>query len=109
MTAWLLRWLLMAVAFWITSKVVPGIRIRSFGSAVAVAAVYGILNALLGKALWFLTLPLAVISLGLVVNAMLLWITDKLVEEFEIDGLFPLFMGGAVLGLVNWGLKSIVF
>ncbi len=107
MTAWLLRWLLMAVAFWITSKVVPGIRIRSFGSAVAVAAVYGILNALLGKALWFLTLPLAVISLGLVVNAMLLWITDKLVDEFEIDGIVPLVMGSVVLGVVHWALRLI--
>jgi len=107
MTAWLLRWFLMAVAFWITSKVVPGIRIRSFGAAVAVAAVYGILNALLGKVLWFLTFPLAVISLGLVVNALLLWVTDKLVDEFDIDGLGALVMGSVVLGVVHWALRFI--
>ena len=41
MLAWLIRWLLMAVAVWITAKVVPGIKIRSFGVAIATAAVYG--------------------------------------------------------------------
>ena len=109
MLAWLIRWLLMAVAVWITAQVVPGIKIRSFGVAIATAAVYGILNMLLGKVLWFLTFPLAVITLGVVVNAILLWITDKLVEEFEVDGVLPLFMGAAVLGVVNWGLRHIVF
>ncbi len=109
MTAWLVRWLIMAAAVWITAQVVPGIKIRSFGVAIATAAVYGVLNALLGKVIWVLTFPMAILTLGILVNAILLWITDKLVEEFEIDGLFPLFMGGAVLGLVNWGLKSIVF
>lgn len=109
MIAWFLRWLIMSAAVWITAQVVPGIKIRSFGVALATAAVYGILNALLGKVIWVLTFPLAILTLGVVVNAALLWITDKLVDDFEIDGVVPLFMGAVVLGLVNWGLKIIVF
>jgi len=102
------RWLLMSIAVWITAKVVPGIRIKSVGSAVVVAAVYGILNTLLGRVLWFLTFPLAVITLGVAVNAVLLWITDKLVDELEIDGVVPLFLGAGVMGVVNWLLRAIV-
>ena len=109
MIAWLVRWLIMAAAVWITAQVVPGIKIRSFGVAIATAAVYGILNALLGKLIWVLTFPMAILTLGVIVNAALLWITDKLVDDFEIDGFIPLFMGAAVLGLVNWGLKVVVF
>lgn len=99
----------MAAAVWITAKVVPGIKVRTFGVAVATAAVYGILNALLGKLIWVLTFPVAILTLGVIVNAALLWITDKLIDDFEVDGVLPLFMGGAVLGVVNWGLKAVVF
>lgn len=108
MTVWLLRWLVMSIAVWITATVVPGIRLRSFGSAIVVAALYGVLNAVLGGVLWFLTFPAAVITLGVAVNAILLWITDKLVDEFEVQGIVPLFAGAACLGVVNWLLRLIV-
>jgi putative membrane protein len=105
----LLSWLIMSVAVWVTATVVPGIKVRSFGAAVVVAAVYGVLNVFLGRLLFFLTFPLAVITLGVIVNAILLWITDKLLDEFEIDGIVPLTIGAVVLGVTNWGLRAIFF
>ena len=104
----LLRWLIMSVAVWLTAMVVPGVKLRSFGVAIVVAAVYGVLNTLLGGIVWFLTFPLALLSFGIVVNAILLWITDKLLDDFEIQGVVPLVMAAIVLGVVNWGLGALI-
>ena len=105
MTALLLKWLAMSLAVWLVATFVPGIRLRSFVTAIAVAAIYGVLNVLLGQILWFLTFPLALLTFGVVVNALLLWITDKLLDDIEIQGIVPLFVGAAGLGLLNWLLK----
>ena len=70
--------LVMAAAVYLTAAIVPGIKLRSAGAAVSVALVYGVLNFFLGKALFMLTLPLAIITLGAVVNAILLFLTGKL-------------------------------
>ena len=68
----------------------PGVRLKSYGTAVIVALVYGLLS-------YFLTWPLGLIAFipmvltlglfGLVINAFLLWLTDKLIDDFEIDSL----------------------
>jgi len=105
MTVLLLKWLAMSVAVWLVATFLPGFRLRSFVTAIIVAAVYGVLNVLLGKVLFFLTFPLALLTFGVVVNAILLWVTDKLLDDFEIQGIVPLFVGAAALGLLNWLLK----
>ena len=70
------------------ASVLPGVRLKSFRSAFSVALVYGLLNYFL---FWLLALiafiPMLVTFglFGLVINAVLLWLTDKLIEDFEID------------------------
>jgi len=72
----------------VVSKILPKIHIKSFFSAIIVAVVYGIINFFIGWLLTLISLPLIIITLGLfhfVVNAILLWITDKLIEDFKIE------------------------
>jgi putative membrane protein len=99
----LLSWLVLTVAFWITAAILPGFHLKSFGSTFLVAALFGVLNALLGWVLWTVfavgTLGLA-LALGFVtrtiVNAILLTITDKISDTLEIDS-FGWALGGAAL------------
>ncbi|WP_341503170.1 phage holin family protein [Gallaecimonas sp. GXIMD4217] len=80
-------WFWLSLSVFVVARLLPGIHLKSFWTAVVVAAVYGIVNFVLYKALVFLALPLVVLSLGLfllIINAFLLWLTDKLVDDFAI-------------------------
>ncbi len=104
--------LLGGVAFLIVARVVPGFHLRGgFGSAIIVAVVYGLLKGLLQGVLMFVTLPFVLLTLGLfiiVINAFLLWLTDKLVERVEIKSFGALFLGTILLSLIDWGFRLIV-
>jgi putative membrane protein len=112
----LIAWLLSAAAFLGVSKLLPGFRIGSFGTALVVSAVYSILyvvlHFILFKVLWILTIPLVILTLGLiffVVNAVILWLTNKLVEDFAIDSTATLLMAAVLLTIVNWIIRLVLF
>src|SRR5262249_49508018 len=45
---WVLHWAILSLAFWITSKIVPGFRVAGLWDAVLVAAIFGIVDMLFG-------------------------------------------------------------
>lgn len=99
----LLSWLVLSVAVWVTAMVLPGFHVRSFGSAIVVAAIFGVLNFLLG---WLLFAIFTVATLGLawlfafitrwIINALLLKLTDSLTTQLRIDG-FKWALAGALM------------
>ena len=99
----LLSWAILAFAVWLTAVVLPGFHIKGFGSAVLVAALFGVLNFLLGW-IFFAVLTIATLGLALlfafvtrwVVNAIILVITDKLTDHLTIDS-FGWALGGALM------------
>jgi putative membrane protein len=90
------------------ARIFPSVRVKSFGSAVVVAIVFSVLNVLLG---WLIEVALiipAVLTLGilflfmhLIVNTVLLWLTDKLIGSFEIGTTGALLGSAALITLVN--------
>ncbi len=93
MTHLLLSWLVLSVAVWLTAMILPGFEVKGFGGAVRIAAVFGILNWAIGS-LIFGVLVVATLSLAyflafitrVVVNAILLKITDALSDSISIRG-----------------------
>ena len=108
-------WVLSAVAFLGVSKVLPGFYIRSFGTALIVSAVYSLLYLVLYaifNTLWILTTPLVILTLGLiyfVVNAVILWLTDKLVEDFQITNTVTLLIAAVLLTIMNAIIRFVLF
>ena len=90
------------------ARFLPGVHIRGAGSALAVAIVFSLLNFFLG---WLVKVALfvpAILTLGLLflifpflVNTVLLWLTDKVMSAFKIDGFGTLLISAAVITLVN--------
>jgi len=79
--------LLLSIAIFAVSRFSPGIRCKNYGTAIAVAVVYSIINFIFGWLLVLLTLPVIILTLGLfmfVINAALLYVTDKLIKDFQI-------------------------
>jgi putative membrane protein len=96
----IIRWLVSALALWLTSALVPGIEVRSGGALLAAAAMIGILNAFVRPVIVLLTLPLTVLTLGLfvlVINAAMLKIASDLVPGFIVRGWFAAFAGWLLL------------
>ena len=88
----------------IVAYLMPSVHIRGFGSAVGVAVVYGLLKFFLYKILVFLSLPFVIVTLGLflvVINAGLLWTTDKLIDGFRIDGLFSTLIASVFISILD--------
>jgi putative membrane protein len=87
----LVSWVLLSVAVWLTALILPGFRVRGFGGALVVAAIFGLLNLVLG---WFFFFIIGVGTLGLgfllsfitrwIVDAILLKITDWITDRLEI-------------------------
>jgi putative membrane protein len=113
----ILSWLILSLAVWVTSAVLPGFHVKSPTSALLVAAIFGVLNFLLG---WLLFAIFTVATLGLawllafitrwIITAILLVITDKLTDHLKIDS-FGWALGGAlVMSLVGtlgeWIVRS---
>jgi len=100
----LLSWLLSAVSFILVAKLLPGFRVKDFQKALAAAAVYGILQFFLFKLLLIIAFIPVILTFGLfvfVINAFLLYLTDALVEGFEIDNLLTNLIGAVLLSLLN--------
>lgn len=89
----LLSWLILAVSVWVTAAILPGVKLKNFFSAFWVAAIFGVLNLLLG---WLFFTVFAIATLGIalllafitrwIIDAILLLITAKVSDALEIDG-----------------------
>jgi putative membrane protein len=90
--AFLIRWALLGVTFAVTAAILNGMDVSGgFWAYVWVSALFGVINAILGTILRILTLPLTVLTLGLfsiVVNAIILKITDWATSHLSIDEFF---------------------
>ncbi len=108
----IVSWVLLAAAFFLTTQVVPGIRVTGGIPAYLVTAlVFGLVNAILGPVLRLATLPLRILTLGLfslVLNVVLLLVAAWLVPALSVDGFWSAVIGAFVLSIVSALLNAIV-
>jgi putative membrane protein len=88
----LIRWIVLAFAFAFTSWLLSGMNVSGgFWAYLWIAALFGVVNAVLGTLLRLLTLPLMIVTLGLfsiVVNAAMLEVIDAISSHLTIDDFF---------------------
>ena len=112
MTNFLIRLFVNALALTAAAWLFDGIVLSGgFFDVLLVAFVFGLLNALLKPILLFFSLPLLVLTLGLfalVVNALMLMLTSRLLEDFEVSGFWTAVGGSIVISLVTMILGSVL-
>jgi putative membrane protein len=102
-----IAWLTNAILLWFVVALLPDASTRSVGSLLEAAAVYGVLNTFLKPLLRFITLPLAILSFGLVwylVSLFMLELTKSLVGGFHIHGFLTYVLAGLIIWAVNMAL-----
>src|SRR5438045_107036 len=101
----LIRWLLSAGALLLITRLIPGIIIQNFYTALVAALVLGLINALIKPLIVLLTLPVNIMTLGLftlVINALLFWFASTVVKGFDVAGFWPAFFGALAMWVCNW-------
>jgi len=101
----LVAWLVTAAAIAIAAAIVPSVEID--GGVVAllgVALLFGLVNAVLGTVLRFLSLPINLITFGLfalVVNGVLLLVTAGLSDNLEVGGFLAAIVAACLISLLS--------
>lgn len=103
----LVRLLLTGLSVLVVGAILPGVKVKSYGSAVVFAFVVGILNAIA----WYLLAPLtwtfAALTFGvgiLVINAFVFWLGGRIVSGVSISGWFTALLGSIGVSVCNWVL-----
>jgi len=117
----LLRLAISAAALAVATAVLPGIELTTGTTTekvlnlIAVALIFGVINAVLkpiiktiGCLFYLLTLGLV----ALVVNALLLWLVSVVAGwlslPFHITGFVPAFLGALIISVVTWLLSVLI-
>jgi putative membrane protein len=101
-------WLCLAVALAITAALVPQVEIDGGPLAlIGVAALFGLVNAIIGTVLRLLSIPLLLITFGLfalVINAALLGITAGLSDVLDVGGFFSTVLAAFLISIISAAL-----
>ena len=108
----IVMWFVGAFALWLVARIIPGIEVRDFGSALVAAAVIAVVNAVIGPVVKFLGFPLIFLTLGLfllVINAFLLKLASLFTPGFKVRGFLSALLGSLVLTILTSILRRVVF
>jgi putative membrane protein len=106
----ILRYLLMILAIFLTAWVIPGTTVAGFWTAFWLVLFLGIINVTLKPILILLTLPINILTLGLftfVINALIVLLAASVIKGFEIDGFLKALLFSIVLSVVSYLLNTL--
>jgi putative membrane protein len=92
------------------SRILPGFEVDSWQAALIGSIVLALANTLLKPVLFILTLPFTILTLGLfllVLNALMLWITARLVPGMHVHGFVTTLLASIALSLVGMIWKAL--
>jgi putative membrane protein len=100
-----------AIAIWVATALVPGIHVLGgVGTYLWIAVLFGVVNAVIGTILRLLTLPLILLTLGLMSFAItvgMLALTAALSSKLEIDGFWSAVGAAFVVAIVSAVIEGI--
>ena len=114
----IVKLLLISLALWLTTLIVSGIHVVPYPPAgqletvltyLIVAAIFGVVNAIVGNFIRIVAFPLYILTLGLIsliVNGLLLmlaaWLSSLFGFGLVVDSFWWGVLGALVLGLISW-------
>ena len=102
--------LLNTISIFAVSYILPGVSVDSLLTALVIAVVLAVLNVTLKPLLIILTIPLTIVTLGLfllVVNVLVLFAADALIDGFQIAGFWWALLFSLLVSMVNSVLFSV--
>jgi putative membrane protein len=104
-----ITWLTNCIGLLVASAIIGPISYGDkLGTLLLAGLVLGVVNFLVRPLLILLTLPAVILTLGiflLLINALMLWLTSKIVGGFHVGGFWSTVGGALILWLVNMALR----
>jgi putative membrane protein len=99
-----ISWGTNALVLAIVAGLLAGVTVSSVGALIVAAAVFGVLNTMLKPLMRLVTLPLAILTLGIAwffVSLLMLVLTNDIVDGFHIRGFWSFVEATLIVWLVN--------
>ncbi|WP_022889056.1 phage holin family protein [Agromyces italicus] len=115
--------IVVALALWLTTLIVSGVSVVPYDDTtlatvltyLLVAAIFGLVNAIVGTFIRIVAFPIYVLTLGLIsfiVNGLLLllvdWISGLMGFGLVVESFWWGVLGALVLGLISWLIGLVV-
>jgi len=107
----LLSWLTNAIVLAVAAALLTNMTVASAGDLALAAALFGVLNTFLKPIARLLTLPLAIVTLGVAwffVSMLMLYLTQDIVSGIAIHGFWTLVWATLIVWVVNLALDAII-
>lgn len=119
----LIRLAINAVALWVVINGIPGVfngvpgisGPRDWQSILALAFIFGLVNAIIRPIITLLTCPLIILTLGLgtlLVNTLMFYLAGQIGTAFgvgfTVDGFWPAFFGALIVSIISVVLSVFV-
>lgn len=107
----IIRLLLNAVAVVILSKLLSGVSVDSYTTAIIVAVVLSLLNLFVKPILIILTIPFTIITFGLfllVINAFIIYLASNLIGGFSVNSVWTAIIFSILLSILQSILHSLL-
>jgi putative membrane protein len=107
----IIKLLITAVVAYFLPKILSGVQVADFTSAIIFAIILGLLNLIVRPILSLLSLPITILTLGLfslVINALIILLTDKFTEGINVDGFWWALIFSVALSVITSILEKIL-
>jgi len=107
----IMKLVLSALAVIILAKLLPGVSLDNYTTAIIVAAVIAILNVLVKPLLILFTLPITILTLGLfllIINAIIILLADSLIDGFGVSSIWTAILFSLLLSFLQSILYSLL-
>jgi putative membrane protein len=95
----------------LAGRLISFVHVDSWQTALIVVIVLALLNSSVKPLLTILTIPITIFTLGLfllVINALIIMLTDYMVDGFNVNGFWGAFLFGVILSVGNMVLDSVL-
>jgi putative membrane protein len=105
MKGFLLRAIICGLGLWLADRLLSGVSFDTAGSLILAAVLLGIANAIVRPVLFFLTLPLTIVTLGLfifIVNGLTVALVAWIIPGMKVTDLWHAVLTAVIVGIVGW-------
>jgi putative membrane protein len=111
MPSFIARLLITAFGLWVADEILSGVRFDTTTSLLAAALLLGLVNAIVRPIVFFLTLPITFLTLGLfilVINGCMVLLVSTFMSSFHIDGLDTAILASLIVGMTGWAANHFI-
>jgi putative membrane protein len=106
----ILRWVIISVAVFATSKIIVDIKIDPIWVSLIIGACLTLFNMFIKPIIKILTLPINLLTLGLfslVINGAVFWYMGTFIKGFTVATFTAAFLGALLVSIINWLLSKV--